>query len=165
VRANRKELDMPEVADKSAWIRLGKLLERQRVTLDPRYSNLSLFAQERGINYRMAWDAEQAQRTNYRNATRLAIDIAYGWEPGSFNVVLAGGEPSVAGKAGNQGEDWRVAECLYEQEVLSTPDIGDDSKRQLVRVHRRRGHSERCGPFAEPAQDERASALPAAAAG
>jgi hypothetical protein len=149
---------MPAVADRAAWVRLGKMLEQRRVCLDPRYSNLSLFAEERGINYRMAWDAEQAKRINYRRATRLAIDIAYGWAPGSVDAVLAGGEPAVAGAA-REPDPELVAECRYEQRILASPEGTPELKKAIIRAHRREGHDSWCKP-----PDERAAG-PEAVAG
>jgi hypothetical protein len=138
---------MPEAVDMAAWIRLGKLLERRRVCMDPRYSNLSLFAEERGINYRMAWDAEQAQRTNYRSATRLAIDVAYGWEPGSVDAVLAGGEPEVASpRRAVIPADAPL--CTFEQSILGEASISDENKGSIIRGHRAGGHIS-CRPLAE----------------
>lgn len=78
-----------------AWVRLGGMLERRRVELDLKYRNLALFAEERGVDYRMAWDLEHARRTNYRRITLMAVELAYGWEPGSIEQVLEGGQPLV----------------------------------------------------------------------
>ena len=75
------------------WDRLGKLLEQSRVEMDPRWRDLTLFARERGLNWRLAWDAENNRRTTYRSVTRTAIEVAYGWQPGSIDAVLAGGQP------------------------------------------------------------------------
>lgn len=86
---------MPE--SQEAWQRLGEMLEGRRVALDPKYRNLVLFSKERRIDYRLAWDVEHAARTNYRRPTITAIEIAYGWRPGSIRLVLAGGEPAELG--------------------------------------------------------------------
>lgn len=145
---------MPEVPDKAAWERLGKLLERRRVTMDPRYSNLSLFCQERGINYRMAWDAEQAQRTNFRSATRLAIDIAYGWEPGSTDEVLAGAQPRLAeDKPRVERLSDVQPECAFERNVIQTPGASDESKLEMIVGHRSAGHQPWCRDQADAALD------------
>jgi hypothetical protein len=85
---------MPTSGDKSARKRLGRLLTQARVELDPRYRNRALFSRERGINYRLAQDAENAAGdVGGDAATRMFISMAYGWTPDSFDVVLAGGEP------------------------------------------------------------------------
>ena len=80
-------------ADQAAWARLGRLLEQRRVLMRPSWRNLSAFARDRDIDYRLAWDVENARRTNFRRSTRAAIESAYGWAPGSIDVVLEGGDP------------------------------------------------------------------------
>ena len=91
---------MPEQGD---WNRVGELLQQQRVRLDGRYANLSRFARERRLDYRMAWDVEHGARTNYRPPTITAIEVAYGWKPGSIEQVLAGGGPVLAGENADDG--------------------------------------------------------------
>ncbi len=80
-------------ADKTAWIQLGQMLELRRVRLERRYANLTLFTQERGLDYRVAWDVEHAARTNYRRATLSAIEVAYGLEPRSIEAFVNDGVP------------------------------------------------------------------------
>ena len=88
---------MPTSGDKAARKRLGRLLTQARVELDPRYKNRALFSRERGINYRVAQDAENAASDVGGDvAMRMFISRAYGWTPDSFDVVLAGGEPKKA---------------------------------------------------------------------
>ena len=82
---------MPE--SQAAWQRLGEMLERRRVELDTRYANLTRFSEERGIDYRLAWDIEHAARINYRRPTLTALEVAYGWRPGSIRLALAGRQP------------------------------------------------------------------------
>jgi hypothetical protein len=77
-------------ADMTTWKRLGQLLEQQRVQLDTRYANMTLFAAERGVDYRLCWDAEHGARDNYRRATLAALEIAYGLEPRSIEAFLTG---------------------------------------------------------------------------
>lgn len=85
---------MPSSGDKAARKRLGRMLTQARVELDPRYKNRALFARERGINYRLAQDAENAaSEVGGDAATRMFISLAYGWTPDSFDTVLAGGDP------------------------------------------------------------------------
>lgn len=74
------------------WKRLGELLVRRRIELDPRYSNRQLFAAERGINYRTVSDVERGRRDNYEDGTITALEVAYGVKPGSIGQFLAGGE-------------------------------------------------------------------------
>jgi hypothetical protein len=80
--------------DDAARKRLGRLLTQARVEMDPKYKNRALFARERGISYRLAQDAENATyEVGGDLATRMAVSVAYGWTPDSFDRVLAGGDP------------------------------------------------------------------------
>ena len=79
---------------KAAWVRLGEALERARVELDTRYRNRTLFAQERGIDYRLAYDVEMGARDNYRRPTRRAIEVAYGRPPNWIDERLAAEDPN-----------------------------------------------------------------------
>jgi hypothetical protein len=73
------------------WKRLGELLVRQRIELDPRYSNRQLFASERGLNYRTVSDIERGRRDNYEDATITAVEVAYHVAPGSVAAVTGKG--------------------------------------------------------------------------
>ena len=85
---------MASLGDKAARKRLGRLLTQARVELDPRYKNRALFARERGINYRVAQDAENGHDgVGGDPAMRMFISQVYGWTPDSFDTVLAGGDP------------------------------------------------------------------------
>jgi hypothetical protein len=93
-------------AQRPGWEQLGVDLESARVELDPRYANLSLFAEERGIDYRLAWDIEHGRRTNYRRPTLRAIEVAYGLETAAIDTYLRdGGRLQVRppGDGGQQG--------------------------------------------------------------
>lgn len=72
------------------WQRLGELLQRRRVEIDPRYRNLALFAREHGLNERLVSDIEHGRRGGYRKGTRMALEIAYELDPGSIARFLAG---------------------------------------------------------------------------
>ena len=74
--------------DHSDWERVGERLQQQRVTLDRRYRNRSLFSRERGINYRLSQDIETAARDNYELSTLTHIELAYGLRPGSIRSML-----------------------------------------------------------------------------
>jgi hypothetical protein len=74
------------------WTRLGELLVRRRIELDPRYVNRQLFSNERGVHYRTVSDIERHRRDNYEAVTIAAIEVAYALTPGSIGRVLAGGE-------------------------------------------------------------------------
>jgi hypothetical protein len=73
------------------WKRLGEQLTRRRVELDPRFSNRGVFAAERAIDYRLAYDVEEARRVNFRPATLAHIAAAYAVTPESITGALAGG--------------------------------------------------------------------------
>jgi hypothetical protein len=73
------------------WQRLGELLIRRRLDLDARYRNRQLFADERGIEYRIVSDIERARRTNFHAVTIAEIERAYALEPGAIGRFLDGG--------------------------------------------------------------------------
>jgi hypothetical protein len=73
---------------KAAWKKIGEALEQARVELSPRYRNRTLFAQERGIDYRLAYDVEMGARDNYRRPTLRAVEAAYGRPYGWIDAML-----------------------------------------------------------------------------
>lgn len=79
----------PSPAD---WKRLGEQLTRRRVELDSRYSNRTAFSAERGIDYRLAYDIEEARRSNFRPATLMAVAVAYAVTTESVHAALRGGD-------------------------------------------------------------------------
>lgn len=154
----------------------ARLLKRARDAWQPRKLSMREAAAKAGVS-ETTWRHTEAgaeprgsQRFPYKagDSTLARMARAVRLTP---EALRSAGRPEAAAvlqeirKDGSDPDNWQIAECVYEEEILTTPDISDDSKRQLVRVHRRRGHSERCGPFAEPRRDEQRSALPAAAAG
>jgi hypothetical protein len=82
-------------ASPASWKALADLLEARRIELDPRYDNFTLFCEERQVNFRLAWDIEHARRSNFRNATLLGIEEAYGLAPRSIRRFLDYGAPLV----------------------------------------------------------------------
>ena len=110
------------------WDRLGKLLEQRRVEMNPRYRDLTLFAQERGLNWRLAWDIEKNRRTSYRDLTLSAIEVGYGWAAGSIRRVLDGGEPELAARPAPEFTPEQVARIAsdFAQMIRDrTSDAGD----------------------------------------
>lgn len=81
---------MSPAAEPAALKRLGELLTRRRVELDSRYQNRTVFAAERGIDYRLAYDIEEARRGNFRTTTLTAIANAYAVTAESLFAVLRG---------------------------------------------------------------------------
>jgi len=67
-----------------AWKRLGDLLVRRRIELDPRYRNRRLFTSERGAEYRIVNAIERGERSNYEPATLSALEVAYSLAPGAI---------------------------------------------------------------------------------
>lgn len=136
---------MSESSDQ--WVRIGEFLQDRRVQIDTRYANLRLFADERGVNYRLAWDAEHARRENYARATLTSLDVAYGLQPGSIRNMIAGGEPALADVPSAEGrhfddprlqqiwaidglpESVRLGMIAFAESVLgSAEEAGDDSR-------------------------------------
>lgn len=89
LRIRPQERCLPVPTDN--WKRLGDLLVRRRIEMDPRYSVRQLFAAERGINYRTVSDIERGRRDNYEDTTLTAVEVAYGVTPGSVAAALDGG--------------------------------------------------------------------------
>lgn len=77
----------------SAWQRLGDLLVARRIELNPRWRNRTRFADEVGIHWRLLFDIERAKRQTFPAETLMAIEVAYKWQYGSIEKVLAGGDP------------------------------------------------------------------------
>lgn len=91
VRTDVTEQGKPAMSprtDAAAWKRLGELLIRRRIELDPAYQNRTAFCTERGIDYRLAYDIEEARRTNFRKGTLAGVAIAYAVTLDSMLAVL-----------------------------------------------------------------------------
>lgn len=71
--------------------RLGELLIRRRLDLDPRYRNRQVFADERGVEYRIVSDIERARRSNFHAVTIAEIERAYKLPAGAVARYLDGG--------------------------------------------------------------------------
>jgi hypothetical protein len=72
--------------------RLGELLIRRRLDIDPRYQNRQVFADERGVEYRIVSAIERGERANFQIVTIAKLEAAYDLAPGSIASFLAGGE-------------------------------------------------------------------------
>ena len=84
---------MRDQGDKTAQKRLGRLLRQARVEKALKYKDRALFARETGLNIRLIQDIETGYRPTFRDDTKLALEMAYGWQPGSIDRVLDGGDP------------------------------------------------------------------------
>jgi hypothetical protein len=80
--------DVP-TTDSDVWQRLGNLLMRRRIELDPRYKNRTLFTAERGVEYRIVNAIERGERSNYDQITITSLEVAYGLAPGAVSRYLA----------------------------------------------------------------------------
>ena len=84
---------MAETPDMAPWHRLGEELRRRREEdMPPRYANLTLFASERGINHRLAWNLEHGAKASYRRDSIRKAEIAYQLSRGYIDTFIAGGE-------------------------------------------------------------------------
>ena len=76
----------------STWKRLGDLLLRRRIELDPAYANRRIFSEATGVNARTIADIEKGRRDNYEPATIASVEVAYRLAGGSVARTLAGGD-------------------------------------------------------------------------
>jgi hypothetical protein len=83
---------MPPQQPDDAWAHAGELLVQRRIEIDPRYRNRRLFAEERGLNWRLLHDIERAKRRNFEPETITAVEVAYRLVRGSLGRTLAGGD-------------------------------------------------------------------------
>lgn len=116
------------------WVRIGEYLQDRRVQIDTRYANLRLFADERGINYRLAWDVEHARRNNYARATLTSLDVAYRLQPGSVRNMVAGGEPVPEDSGG--GGDYRRHYDDPRLQAIENLDFPPDVRRGMINFAR-----------------------------
>jgi hypothetical protein len=79
----------PEAA---AGKRLGDLLVRRRIELNPAWRSRKAFAAEHQLQYRIINDLENGIRFNFEPATIAAAESAYKLAPGSLRHTLAGGQ-------------------------------------------------------------------------
>lgn len=115
------------------WERLGEMLVRRRVELDPRYRNRRTFAGDRDSRlYRLFSDIELGKRASYKPATLAAVEKAYELEPGAIGQFLSGGglEPLEAGRSGPAGAS--PAEAPQVIRVLAT--IGRNTAAEIAEM-------------------------------
>lgn len=73
------------------WHRLARFVVNRRVQLG--YRHQKDFAEASGIKIRTLNNIENARRTGYAADTLAMLEQALGWEPGSVDTVLEGGDP------------------------------------------------------------------------
>jgi transcriptional regulator with XRE-family HTH domain len=91
------------------WERLGHYATRAR----GRQSRQEL-ATAAGVSDRTLGDIERGKAANYQGSVRRALEFAWGWEPGDFERVLAGGEPRTGARRGPRTvnlDDPRISEA------------------------------------------------------
>jgi hypothetical protein len=103
------------------WERLGRYVIARRVKLG--YRSREPFAAALKISTRVLGDIETGRRSNYDPTTLASLEDVLGWETGSIDRVLRGGDPILAPPAPGQPEepDWedRLAKV---QAIADNPD-------------------------------------------
>lgn len=153
------------------WERLGEQLTRRRVELAPRYGNRTVFAAERGIDYRLAYDIEEARRTNFRRTTLAGIAVAYAVTLDSVYATLKNGSlepvpppppPPLAWEDGGEGEPqgdaaWSLfPDDAVKRHVWRTPGMSERDRAELIKLIDRT-RAEVRGGGEGPRRQERAS--------
>jgi hypothetical protein len=88
------------------WERLGRYVVARRTELG--FRNRGEFATAVQVSARLISDIEKGRRTNFDQVTLSAVEAALGWETGSIQDVVDGGDPRLrpgaAGRASVQGQ-------------------------------------------------------------
>jgi hypothetical protein len=131
-------------------MRIGETLKLARIELSPRYRNLTLFAAERGIDYRVCWDIEHGARENYRITTRRAVEVAYGQPLGWIDEALAAGSAEAIDRPrfpADPDMDKKAARIwalrFDDQGRIMTDDAARTIIHQLAALEAAKGNSER----------------------
>lgn len=85
------------MSDTRDWQRLAEHLSLARVRMG--FRKKVTFYRHHGLtqgDIRLISDLENGKRTNYSRSTRQWVEGLYGWQPGSVDAVLAGGDPTEA---------------------------------------------------------------------
>jgi hypothetical protein len=83
---------VPTDPDDAARELVGEMLARRRLDLSPRYKNRTVFADERGVEYRIVSAIENGERANFNDATITALEAAYELAVGAIGHAYGGGE-------------------------------------------------------------------------
>jgi transcriptional regulator with XRE-family HTH domain len=73
------------------WQRLGEMIVERRLALDWTQQKLSLAA---GVSAQVISDLENGRRADYQVPTLVKVQQALGWQVGSIQDVLDGGQPT-----------------------------------------------------------------------
>lgn len=87
---------MDNVYPLGAWRRLGELLEQRRAQLGYGFRQRGQFLRDRGgppPSLKTLGRIERGERAFYPASTVALLERLYGFEPGSFEAVLRGGDP------------------------------------------------------------------------
>lgn len=125
---------MSAMPDAGTWRQLGEMLRRSREDLDPRYAGrggLTLFAEERGLNRRVAWDIENGKRDNYTRAMLRDIEGAYGLPRRAIDDFFAAAGSTAQPPADEFPDDDPVV-----QYVRSLPGLSPGRRKALEHVAR-----------------------------
>lgn len=131
------------------WRRLGQVCEERRGQLGYGHRQRQKFLKARGgINppsLKMIQRLELGERTSYPDETIAYLEALYGWEPGAFEAILQGRQPTVR-RAGPAEHGPGGAGDLFGPEAADDlawtlfPD--DPTKRRVFRAMRAEGRSD-----------------------
>ena len=117
----------------AAWERLGEMLVRRRLELDPRYRSRQTFSRERGPRlYHVFSDVELGKRSSYKASTLAEIEAAYQLEPGSIGRFLGGGDLEAPEVGGSKPATASSAEAPQIICVLAT--IGRNTATEVAEI-------------------------------
>ena len=132
------------------WTRLGRLLQERRGQLGFGFRRRKEFAAQAGLSDRTIARIESGQPTPRTPATKARIETAYEWAAGSFDTVLAGGDPAPAdseyveiparalrGRAGNLIV---VAGDEFEMAIMKS-DLRPSDKAEAIMMYREQGQA------------------------
>jgi transcriptional regulator with XRE-family HTH domain len=119
------------VAEDQDWARLAKLVVSARVARG--MNNREQLAKEGGFSTRFLGDIETGRRSNYDPAYLARLEQALGWETGSVDVILAGGEPiRPTPDANGEGGDDDFADLELEVRMILAWDLPPHVKTQVL---------------------------------
>ena len=122
--------------------RLARLMNERRLDLGLRWDQVAAISGVSDSGLRLLRRADSVPR----ELTQRGIERALRWQPGSVLRIISGGDPvSLATETGIPAD---APVCSFEQSILGEDGISEETKVQLIRVHRAGGHAN-CRP-AEP---------------
>ena len=142
-----------------AWQRLGRELERRRGELGYGFRRRKQFLADRKgpgpPSEKMLARIENAERTYYPPSTIATLERLYGYEPGSFEAVLQGREPTPASPTPAE----RAAEATAPDAAARIfPD--DEAAQQLLRRALRLGSAAELADWVEYRRERTVTGFP-----